>query len=356
MKALRYLGPNQLEIMEMQKPVPGAEEVLLRIKACGICGSDVHGYLGLTGRRTPPMTMGHEFVGEVEAVGVNVNSLKPGDRVCPYPVDYCGICEKCKNGMNHLCPEKRQFGVLAVDGAFAEFLCVPAHLCFPIADGVSFDQASLMEPLAVAYHAVSLAGSLTGKHVLIVGAGTIGLLAMACCKLQNPASITMSDFSDSRLALARSIGADYTINPGKGESISDIDVAFEAVGAAGSVKSAMESLAFGGTAIWIGNNKPVIEVNMQQIVTHELKVKGSFLYSLKDFETVVDLINNGKLDVSKLLSRTISLEEAPAYFKQLAENPGELVKVVVHPNFIDSVNVEDVCKANEYKSQPNRRN
>lgn len=331
MKALRYLGANELKIMDVPKPEPKEGEVLLRIKSCGICGSDVHGYLGLTGRRTPPMTMGHEFSGEVVALGENVTSLKVGDRVCPYPVDYCGTCEKCKNEMNHLCPDKRQFGVLTVDGAFAEYLCVPAHLCFPIADSVSFDQASLMEPLAVAYHAVSQAGSLAGKHVLIVGAGTIGLLALVCVKLQNPASVTVSDFSDPRLQLAKEIGADRVVNPAKCESVSDIDVAFEAVGAAGSVKSAMDALAFGGTAVWIGNNKPIIEVNMQQIVTRELKVKGSFLYSLKDFETVVGLINDGKLDVSALLSLTVSLDEAPEYFQKLAKDPGTLIKVVVHP-------------------------
>ncbi len=331
MKALRYLGPNQLEVLEVEKPTPKANEVLLRVRACGICGSDVHGYLGITGRRIPPMTMGHEFVGEVAAVGENVTALSVGDRVCPYPVDYCGTCELCKKDMKHLCANKRQFGVLTVDGAFAEYIALPAHLCFPIADTVSFEVASLMEPLAVAYHAFLHAGDLNGKKVLIVGAGTIGLLVLACCRLQKPASVTVSDFSDARLQLAKEMGADFVCNPGKNESTNDIDVVFEAVGAAGSVKGAMDALAFGGTAVWIGNNKPIIDVNMQQIVTRELKIKGTFLYSLHDFETVVGLINDGKLEVSKLLSKTISLEEAPQYFKQLAENPGNLVKVVVAP-------------------------
>jgi len=331
MKALRYLGPNQLEVMEVPTPSPKEGEVLLRIKACGICGSDVHGYLGLTGRRTPPMTMGHEFVGEVASLGEGVTDLKVGDRVCPYPKAYCGECENCQNGLYHLCSTRTQFGVLEEDGAFAEYLCVPAHLCFHIADGVSYELASLMEPLAVAYRAVSHADCLKDKHVLIVGAGTIGLLAMACVKLQNPASITVSDFSDTRLQLAMEMGATRVVNPGKGEKVSNIDVAFEAVGAAGSVNSAMESLAFGGTAVWIGNNKPMIEINMQQIVTRELNVRGTFLFSLRDFETVVGLINEKKVDVEKLLSAVISLEEAPKYFKQLAENPGDLIKVVVKP-------------------------
>lgn len=331
MKALRYLGPNVLEVQDVPRPEPAAGEVRIRVTACGICGSDVHGYLGLTGRRTPPMTMGHEFAGVVDAVGAGVKTLRPGDRVAPYPVDFCGECELCQSGNYHLCSHKRQFGVLTVDGAFAEYICVPERLCFRIADGVSDAQASLMEPLAVAYHAVRRAGDLQGKHVLIVGAGTIGLLVLQCCILQKPASITVSDLSDNRLAVAREMGASCTVNPLRGGKAEQMDVAFEAVGAGASVRSAMESLRFGGMAVWIGNNKPMIELNMQQVVTRELRVYGSFLYSLEDFETVVGLINAGNINLSPLLSREISLEEAPDYFRQLAENPGDLIKVVVKP-------------------------
>lgn len=340
MKALRYLGPNRLEVMDIPTPKPAANEVLLRVKACGICGSDVHGYLGLTGRRIPPMTMGHEFSGQVAEVGEAVTRLKPGNRVVPYPVDFCGTCEACRQKNYHLCANKRQFGVLTVDGAFAEYICVPEKLCFKIADSVSFDQASLMEPLAVAFHAVGRAGNLAGKNVLIVGVGTIGLLVLECCKLMSPAAIVVSDLSDSRLALAKEMGANHTVNPAKTDirefvdSVTGgrgVDVAFEAVGAASAVKSAMDALAFGGLAVWIGNNKPIIDINMQQIVTRELNVSGSFLYSLEDFENVVTMINQGKIDVQKLLSLNIDLVQAPEYFKKLAEDPGDTIKVVINP-------------------------
>lgn len=332
MKALRYLGPNVLEAQDVSRPEPGAGEVLLRVGACGICGSDVHGYLGLTGRRTPPMTMGHEFSGTVAAVGEGVTRLQPGDRVAPYPVEFCGTCGFCSAGKTNLCADKRQYGVLTVDGAFAEYLCVREDLCFPIADGVSFAQASMMEPLAVAYHAVKTAGDLKGKRVLIVGAGTIGLLALLCCRIAEPKEILVSDLSAERRALALKLGADAAVDPvTEAEKLADVDVAFEAVGAGASVRSAMAALRIGGTAVWIGNNKPMIELNMQQVVTRELKIRGSFLYDMEDFGTVVDLINQGTLDVSGLISREIPLEDAPAAFRQLAEDPGGLIKVVVNP-------------------------
>ena len=332
MKALRYLGPNELEIQEIMRPEPGVGEVLLRVGACGICGSDVHGYLGLTGRRTPPMTMGHEFSGTVEAVGEGVTRWKPGDRVAPYPVEFCGNCEFCAEGKTNLCAEKRQYGVLTVDGAFAEYICVREDLCFAIADGVTFAEASMMEPLAVARHAVRTAGELKGKRVLIVGAGTIGLLALLCCRIAEPKEILVSDLSEERRALALRLGADAVVDPvSEADKLKDVDVAFEAVGAGASVRSAMTALRIGGTAVWIGNNKPMIELNMQQIVTRELKILGSFLYDMEDFRTVVDLINKGTLSVSGLISREIPLQAAPDAFRQLAEDPGGLIKVVVNP-------------------------
>jgi len=331
MRALRYLGPNMLELMEVEKPLPKAGEVLIRVKSCGICGSDVHGYLGLTGRRTPPMTMGHEFSGVVEEVGAGVTALKPGDRVAPYPVDYCGKCEQCLQGKTNVCSNKRQFGVLTVDGAFADYICVPAHLCFTLSESASYEEASMMEPLAVAYHAVQMAGDLRGKRVMIVGAGTIGLLVLACCLVQKPASVLVSDLSEARLELAKKMGADETYRSGAGDAPKEYDVAFEAVGAGPSVRSAMDSLRIGGKAVWVGNNKPMIELNMQQVVTRELNVQGSFLYDLGDFEAAVKLINEGLVDLKPMLSKTICLEEAKEWFDRLAKDPGSLIKVVVNP-------------------------
>jgi len=341
MKALVYEGPNIINVKDVPDVSPAKGEVKLKIMACGICGSDVHGYLGLTGRRYPPMTMGHEFVGQVAELGEGVTTLKVGDRVCPYPVDFCGECDVCKKGDTHLCAQKKQYGCLGFDGAFAEYLCLPAKLCFPLKDTTSFDVASLMEPLSVSYRGVSHAGDLTGKTVLIVGAGTIGLLALAVVRSKNPGRILVSDLSDFRLGVAKEMGADVVINPktdnfdeviaantnGKG-----VDVSFEAVGAGPTVQMAVAATRFAGTSIWIGNNKPMIEINMQHIVTHELTVLGSFLYSFEDFRTAVNLVNDGKVKVDSLITNIGTLAEAPDYFYKLAHEPGNMLKVVIHPN------------------------
>lgn len=338
MKGIVYEGPNILSLREVPDVTPGPGEVKLRVKACGICGSDVHGYLGLTGRRTAPMMMGHEFAGVVEELGEGVTEWKPGARVSVYPVDFCGSCEMCEKGDVHLCLNKRAYGVLDVDGAFAEYICVPAKCCFAVSDHIPFAVGSLMEPLAVAYRGVEHAGDLKGKSVLIVGGGTIGLLALACVKMKGAEKILLSDLSDHRLSVAGEMGADVTINPGtqdfKARILEEtdgkgVDVAIEAVGAAPTVQQAMGALRFGGKGIWIGNNKPMIEINMQEIVTRELSVQGSFLYGYEEFRTVVGLINEGRIHVAPLISQEVSLEEAPAYFKKLAFEPGNLIKVVV---------------------------
>lgn len=338
MKAIVYTAPEKLEIQELPVPEPKEGEVVLKVRACGICGSDVHGYLGRTGRRTAPMIMGHEFCGEVAELGKGSKILKAGDRVAVYPVDYCGNCKMCEQGDVHLCLNKRAFGVLDVNGAFAEYISVPEKCCFPIADGISDSVASLMEPLAVAYRGISHCGSFENKNVLLVGTGTIGLLALACVKMKNAAKIIVSDLSDDRLETAKKLGADVVINPGREDFVKRIlaetngegvDVSIEAVGIEPTVKQVMDALKLGGEAIWIGNNAPTITINMQQVVTRELKIQGSFLYGLDEFRQVVEFINEKKVFVDTLISKEINLEQVPEYFDKLAHAPGNLIKVVM---------------------------
>lgn len=175
MRSLCYTGPNQLELREALKPEPKEGEVLLRVRACGICGSDVHGFLGLTGRRLPPMTMGHEFSAEVAQLGPATGKFKVGDGVVVQPIHFCGHCVNCRNGMTNMCLNKEFFGVLDKDGAMAEYVAVPEKLLYPLPKGCDYTIGALSEPFAVAYGAVKKAGSLTGKTVLIIGAGTIGI-------------------------------------------------------------------------------------------------------------------------------------------------------------------------------------
>lgn len=338
MKALVYHGPKDLRWEDIDDVNPGRGEVLIKIKAVGICGSDVHGYLGITGRRLPPMVMGHEFSGEIQETGEGVTTLKVGDRVAPYPVIFCGECELCKQGKTHICPNKKSLGVLDYNGAMAEYVCIPARLIFKLSDNISYNVGSMVEPIAVAYRGVNTAGDVSGKNILIVGAGTIGLLALAIVKMRNPAKVLVSDLSDNRLSVARKMGADVVINPSK-ENIGDIinvetnsigvDIAIEAVGATPTVQQAMASLRVGGTAVWIGNSAKMININMQEIVTRELKVFGTFIYTFKEFGEVVDLLNSGKLNVEPMISFTAPMEKGVDLFKQLAEDPGPLIKVIL---------------------------
>ena len=340
MKGLVYHGPNILRYEDIPDVKPGEGEVKIRSRAVGICGSDVHGYLGLTGRRIPPMVMGHEFAGVIEEVGPGVAGWNKGDRVTAYPVYYCGDCPNCNEGKQHLCDHRRQYGVLTENGAFADFLCVPAKCCYKLADHVSFEIGSLMEPLAVSYRAVHHVRpeQLTGKNVFLVGTGTIGLLALACVKIHNPAKIIVSDLSDTRLEIARQMGATDVVNPSRdqvAEKVRELtgglgaDVAFEAVGAAPTVQQAMAVLRVGGTAVWIGNNKPMVEVNMQEIVTRELTVHGSFLYQLDEFEKVVGLLNDGKINAQPIISHCAHMREGVELFAKLAKDPGDWIKVIL---------------------------
>jgi L-iditol 2-dehydrogenase len=338
MKALVYHGPEDLRWEDIDDVRPGKNEVLIKIKAVGICGSDVHGFLGITGRRIPPMVMGHEFSGVIQEVGEGVATLRVGDRVAPYPVIFCGECEFCKQGKTHICLNKRSLGVLDCNGAMAEYICVPAKLIFKLADNVSYNAGSMIEPMAVAYRGVNTAGELNGKNVLIVGAGTIGLLVLVIVKMRNPAKVFVSDLSDSRLSVAKAMGADFVINPSK-DNISDIikaetgglgaDFAFEAVGATSTVQQAMASLKIGGTAVWIGNSARMVNINMQEIVTRELKVFGTFIYTFQEFGEVVDLLSSGKLNVEPMISLTAPMEKGVELFKQLAKDPGPLIKVIL---------------------------
>lgn len=340
MKALKYLGPERLEIQEEPMPVPKDDEVLLRIKACGICGSDVHGYLGLTGRRIPPMTMGHEFSAEVVQTGKNAKRFKTGDGVVVQPINYCGYCENCAKGLTNMCLNKKFFGVLTVNGAMAEYLAVPEKLLYPIAEGNSYECGALSEPYAVAYGAVKKAGSLEGKNVLVIGAGTIGLCILQLVMLHNPKKVIVSDLSDARLEKAREFADCEIINPKKQpflETISEmtngrmIDTSIEAVGVQATANQAIQCLTIGGTSVWVGMSQKEMTINMQDIVCSARTVIGSFNYTHEEFGEVVDLLGSGKLNWKLLVSKEVSLEQAEQAFKDLHAYPDQYLKILIKP-------------------------
>ena len=338
MKALVYHGPEDLRYEDVATPEPGDGQVRLKIGATGICGSDVHGYAGLTGRRLPPMIMGHEFVGTVEKLGPGVKSLKPGDRVVPFPIISCGHCEACLSGAENKCFETSLYGVLSRNGSFAEYLCINEKQATLVSNQLTDAEAAMAEPLAVALHGIRQAHKIEGKHVVVAGAGTIGLFVVALLKTFKPASIIVSDLNAYRLEIASKMGADVVVKADQLDlkevvyahtNQQGADVSIECVGITPTVRQAMDVLKIGGQSVWVGNSSKIIETDMQAIVTHEWQVTGSFLYTRKDFSDVIAMLENRQLDISPIISKEITLEEGPDMFHTLYKNPGNLIKVVV---------------------------
>ncbi len=338
MKALVYTRPENMVVRQVEDLLVRPGEVLIKVKAAGICGSDVHGYLGTTGRRTAPMIMGHEFSGIVAETGDGVKGIKKDDRVTVQPLIFCGKCGYCKEGLTNLCINKKMFGVMDLNGSMAEYISVPEFLVYKLPDSVSYVHAAMMEPLAVAYSAARSAPEIRGKSVLIIGAGTIGLLLLQVILRMAPLKVIISDVSDFRLELARKLGANHTINPSNKDfraavdaitGSEGVDVSFEAVGISQTVQQAMSALKIKGTCVWIGNSAKMVELNMQEVVTRELSVIGTYAYTHNDFGDSVKLMSEMKFDLDSMISSVVPLDEGPEMFRRLAREPGELIKVIL---------------------------
>ena len=340
MKALYYVGEKMMELREIPTPVPNESEYLIQVKSNGICGSDFEGYMGKTGRRTPPMIMGHEFSGVV-AQAPKGGKFQEGQKVVVFPKPYCGVCEFCKKGMVNVCPEGICMGVLDVDGSMCEYVTIEEKYLLPF-DGISFNEAAFTEPLAVAYRSVykiSDAELAEADYTLIIGAGTIGLMALALLKYRGAKNVIVSDATDFRLGIAKELGADYLVNPRTQDFLAEIttitsgkmiDFSIEAVGIAPTAKNSLECLKIGGTAIWIGNAQKIIEVNMQNIVTKELKIKGNYVYDLDGFADSLRLLSKRKINIKPLITHSYKLEDGVQAFKDLENNrEGKMLKVML---------------------------
>ena len=339
MKAIYYIGNQKMELRDIPIPAPNEEEYLVKIQACGICGSDYEGFLGKTGRRIPPMIMGHECAGVIEK-GIPGGKFQPGDQVAIFPKFYCGECETCKKGLVNLCPNAKFLGVMDCDGAMTEYCCVPERYLVPFCGSEIL--ASMAEPAAVAYNAIfKIPEQLLqeAEHILVVGAGTIGLLALLWLKYRGAKHVIVSDTFAYRLDLAQKLGADAIVNPAQEDFLDVIahltggkmcDISVEAVGISATASSSIEALHPSGTAIWIGNAAKMVSINMQKVVTTELKIRGSYIYDRQDFDRCVKLLTEDAIDISPLISCKIPLEEGVNAFHMLQENKeGRIIKIVL---------------------------
>lgn len=333
MKALVYHGPRDLRLEQVPTPQPGAGEVRLKVLSTGICGSDVHGYLGITGRRIPPMVMGHEFAGVVDAAGHGADGVPVGLKATVQPVNFCGECEYCLRGETNLCLRRRFFGVMAENGSMAEYLCVPAKLVVPLPEGLSMEQGAMSEAIAVAYGAVRRAGDVSGRSVLVVGAGPIGLFILQMAKALGAGRVTVSDLDENRLKKALELGADDAVNPGRQDLSAalpgGVEVSFEAVGTTATVAQAISATKSGGTVVWVGNSHKIVEVDMQSVVTRKISILGSYIYTHREFAEAVELLGRGVIKCAPLISHRFPLEQGPQVFAAMADRPGDYLKVVL---------------------------
>jgi L-iditol 2-dehydrogenase len=338
MRSLVFVGPGRMELQDRPDPKPGPGEVAVAVRAAGICGSDVHGYLGITGRRRPGVVMGHEASGDVVEVGAGVTSVRPGDRVALRSILPCGHCERCRRGETNICPNRQGLG-MQFDGAHADRIVLPERMLLVIPDALTYTDGALIEPLAVAMHAVNRTPFDLMDTVVVIGAGAIGLLTVVAARLRGAGPIFVTDRSDHRLAMARSLGADHAINVETADPVAIVrdvtggrgaDAVFEAVGIAATVAQSLATARAGGQVTWIGNLLPTVDLSMQELVTRELTLRGAYTFT-EEFEQAAEAIATGRVDVTSLVERTAPLDDAVELFRQLGAAELDAVKVILLP-------------------------
>jgi L-iditol 2-dehydrogenase len=344
MKALVLESYNNLVYKDMPEPEYKPNEVLVRVKACGICGSDIHGFDGSSGRRNPPLIMGHEASGVIVEVGSSVKNYKVGDRVTFDSTVYDLDDWYTLKGKYNLSDSRMVLGVSPKEykrhGAFAEYVVVPEHILYHLPDSVTFEQAAMVESVAVAAHAIDLTPINLRDTALVVGTGMIGLFLVQLLKLSNAGTIIAIDIDDQKLALAKKFGADHTFNSATDSNIHEAilalthnrgaDVAFEAVGVSATIKMAIENVRKAATVTLVGNISPKVEIPLQAVVTREVRLQGSCAIA-GEYGIVLELIEKELVDVDSLLSATAPLEDGADWFRRLYSKEPGLNKVILQP-------------------------
>ena len=350
MKALLLSEYNHLEVADLPGPRPGSDELLIEVAACGICGSDVHGYDGSTGRRIPPIVMGHEAAGTVVEVGSAVTAFVPGDRVTFDSTVFCGTCEFCVEGEVNLCNNRQVIGVSCGEyrraGAFAEYLTVPARVAYQLPENLSFAEAAMLEAVSVALHGVAVSGMKGEETVLVIGAGMIGLLLLQAARHTGygAARVLVSDIDPTRLKLAAELGAEETFLA-SGPALTDavlsrtegrgVDIVLEAVGRDETIATGIDCVRKGGTVTLVGNISPHVDLPLQKVVSRQIRLQGSCA-SAGEYPEAMDLIAAGKIQVASLITAVAPLTDGPAWFERLHAHEPNLMKVVLDPRPVAS--------------------
>jgi L-iditol 2-dehydrogenase len=343
MKALLLREYEKLEMTEMPEPQVGPDDLLVQVRAYGICGSDIHGFDGSTGRRIPPLIMGHEASGVVCKTGAEVREFRVGDRVTFDSTIYCGKCYFCRRGEVNLCDRRQVLGVSPGEyrrhGAFASYVAVPQHITYPIPDALSFEHAAMIEAVSVALHAVGLTPVKLGDTAVVVGSGMIGLLVIQALRLAGCSRVIAIDLEETRLRLAAELGAEVSLDASRPDVPSLVgdytsgrgaDVAMEVVGSTPAFETALASLRKGGILTLVGNLSPKVRLPLQSVVTRQIRIQGSCASS-GEYPACIDLLARNAIRVDPLISAVAPLAEGVAWSQRLHRGEPNLMKVILVP-------------------------
>ena len=341
MTALVLTGYPKFELKEV--PIPGISDtqVLVKVHAVAICGSDVAGCLGKTGRRIPPIIMGHEASGEIVALGKNVKGWECGQRVTFDSTEYCGECSFCRRGEINLCSNRRVLGVSCDEyhrnGAMAEYVAVESRTLYAIPDTVTYKEAALTEPLSIGFHAVAISPIKLGDKVLINGCGTIGLMALQSAAANGASRVIACDIDDFRLGIAKKMGATDVVNTSRDDLVryvaahtggEGVDLAFDAVGLDATVNASILCLKKGGCLVCIGNTQPDVKFPLQYCVTRQIRIQGSCASS-GEYDRCLAMIASRRVDLSPFLQTELPLFEGESAFNRLINREPSLMKVIL---------------------------
>jgi 2-desacetyl-2-hydroxyethyl bacteriochlorophyllide A dehydrogenase len=336
MKAIQVTKPGQIEIIEREIPVIQHEdEVLIKIKLAGICGSDLHIYHGTSPVATYPRVIGHEVTGEIIDRGEGVTSLVIGDQVVIEPIHYCGKCYACRVGRPNVCQNLKVFGV-HMDGGFQEYVVLPARMVHKVDARLSWEEAVLVEPYTIGAQANWRGDVREGDMVFIMGAGPIGICAMQIAKYRG-ATCIISDLSDEKLAFAQELGADYILNPTREDIISKIyeltqgmgaNVTIDAVCLPETFEQALEVTSVAGRIVVLGFTEEKSRISQLPITAKEITIAGSRLQTHK-FAEVIELFHQGKIECKKMVTRTFYFEEIREAIQWMEDHPNRVGKVVL---------------------------
>ena len=315
MKGLVYYGPRDLRYVEVETPRPKKGEVLVKVRAVSICGSDLSGYKGGSAMRKPPLIMGHEFSGQVAELGEGVSGLEVGARVGVVTNLYCGTCQDCRDGLDNVCDNRFIIGTTmkagSYNGAMADYVVAPAEKIMSLPDQVSFAECALVEPLSISLRAAKHAGDLAGRTAAVFGAGPIGLMGVMCLKAFGAERIVAIDLLENRLRMAVQCGATDTIDS-KDDVLAitrkmtggvGIDVVFDAAGVAATVNAGIEIARNGGRLLMVGMASPTFEIEYKHAVCKELKLLGSYMYT-SEMREGLQMIADGRMNVRQIITST----------------------------------------------------